>query len=211
MGQRVLCYGASNTWGYNPGDGSRFAENVRWPGVLRACLGVELIEEGLNGRTLLSYEPQGSPYNGLEHLFARLRDLPPVSLLILFLGTNDLLAQPQPSAGALAQGLFEALQELRLTYPQMRLLLIPPLPLWARTDPEGSGGSRRDAAEAFSAELRRVARQCDCLCFDASKLVAPSPIDGVHLEAEAHWTLGRALCTYIREAVDGFATDQHGV
>ena len=30
----VLCYGDSNTWGYEPATGKRVPEDVRWPGVL---------------------------------------------------------------------------------------------------------------------------------------------------------------------------------
>ena len=55
----VLCYGDSNTWGYNPQTKERFPRNVRWPGVLRQELGedYEIIEEGLNGRTTVWDDP----------------------------------------------------------------------------------------------------------------------------------------------------------
>jgi GNAT superfamily N-acetyltransferase len=36
---KILCYGDSNTWGFSPVNGSRFSEDIRWPGVLRRCLG----------------------------------------------------------------------------------------------------------------------------------------------------------------------------
>ena len=34
----VLCYGDSNTYGYNPKDSTRFPKNVRWTGVLQSLL-----------------------------------------------------------------------------------------------------------------------------------------------------------------------------
>ena len=34
----VLCFGDSNTWGYNPKDGSRFPWGVRWTSVLQEQL-----------------------------------------------------------------------------------------------------------------------------------------------------------------------------
>jgi lysophospholipase L1-like esterase len=37
----ILCYGESNTWGSDPETRVRFAEDVRWPGVLRKRLGEE--------------------------------------------------------------------------------------------------------------------------------------------------------------------------
>ena len=51
--RRILCYGDSNTWGYEPATGNRFPEDVRWPGVLAREVGNDfwVIEEALNGWT----------------------------------------------------------------------------------------------------------------------------------------------------------------
>src|SRR4051812_39753729 len=54
--KRIMVYGDSNTWGYIPvesGLTTRYPENVRWPGILRAALGpgYEVIDEGLSART----------------------------------------------------------------------------------------------------------------------------------------------------------------
>ena len=48
----ILCYGDSNTWGWNPIGKSRFAKDVRWTGVLQQALeeSYEVISEGLPGR-----------------------------------------------------------------------------------------------------------------------------------------------------------------
>ena len=58
MVKNILCFGDSNTWGYNPVDKSRHPIDVRWTGVLQATLGSEyrIIEEGLNGRTTFKNE-----------------------------------------------------------------------------------------------------------------------------------------------------------
>ena len=40
MGQKtILCYGDSNTWGYDPATQARFPRDKRWAGVLRLELG----------------------------------------------------------------------------------------------------------------------------------------------------------------------------
>ena len=51
----VLCYGDSNTYGFNPSNGFRYPENVRWTGRLQSALGdgYKIIEEGCNGRTTI--------------------------------------------------------------------------------------------------------------------------------------------------------------
>ena len=54
---RVLCFGDSNTWGYVPGSNYlRFSDKERFPKKLQLLLGgdFEVIEEGLNSRTLIS-------------------------------------------------------------------------------------------------------------------------------------------------------------
>ncbi len=33
---RILCYGHSNTWGYDPATQDRLDRDARWPGVLRS-------------------------------------------------------------------------------------------------------------------------------------------------------------------------------
>jgi len=44
----ILCYGDSNTYGYNPVNGLRYPKDVRWTGVLQKLLGEQyaVIEEG---------------------------------------------------------------------------------------------------------------------------------------------------------------------
>ena len=37
----ILCYGDSNTYGYNPVNGLRYPKGVRWTGVLQKMLGEE--------------------------------------------------------------------------------------------------------------------------------------------------------------------------
>lgn len=54
---RIICYGDSNTWGYISGSNHiRYSKTKRWTGVLQTLLGdkYEIIEEGLNSRTLIS-------------------------------------------------------------------------------------------------------------------------------------------------------------
>ena len=46
----IVCFGDSNTHGYNNKNGKRFSEHVRWPMVLQELLGEEYLvrEEGLS-------------------------------------------------------------------------------------------------------------------------------------------------------------------
>ena len=63
--KNILCFGDSNTYGYNPADGSRFPEDVRWTGLLQEKAkrgGYRIIEEGLVGMTHLSFAANKSDY-----------------------------------------------------------------------------------------------------------------------------------------------------
>ena len=44
----VLCYGDSNTYGFNPANGLRYPQDMRWTGKLQSLLGNDyrIIEEG---------------------------------------------------------------------------------------------------------------------------------------------------------------------
>ena len=46
MQKNILCFGDSNTWGYIPGTGERYAPEVRWPGGLRTLSVQAVYPEG---------------------------------------------------------------------------------------------------------------------------------------------------------------------
>ena len=51
--KEIVCYGDSNTWGYDPATGGRLPHGSRWTSVLQERLGsgYRIIPEGMNGRT----------------------------------------------------------------------------------------------------------------------------------------------------------------
>jgi len=66
----VLCFGDSNTWGYDPATKDRFPRDVRWAGILAGLLSpdYQVIEEGLNGRTTVWNDPIEGYKNGHDYL-----------------------------------------------------------------------------------------------------------------------------------------------
>ena len=72
---RILCFGDSNTWGFNPHTQNRFPDDVRWTGVLSRDLGARaiVIEEGLNGRTTVLDDPFQPGLNGQTYLVPCIR------------------------------------------------------------------------------------------------------------------------------------------
>jgi len=86
----ILCYGDSNTYGYNPVTGGRWPEDIRWTGRLQQLLGDEykVIEEGCNGRTTMYKAPGEGWKSGLEYLKPCLNSHKPVDAVVMMLGTN---------------------------------------------------------------------------------------------------------------------------
>lgn len=87
----ILCFGDSNTFGYNPTNGLRYDKNTRWTGVLKNLLGdnFNVIEEGLNGRTTIFDEPYFPGRCGIDDIVPYLDLHKPIDLLVIMLGTND--------------------------------------------------------------------------------------------------------------------------
>ena len=91
MKKRILCFGDSNTWGYNGVNGERFDDDERWTSRLQKKLGDEyiVIEEGLNGRTTVWYDPVEHVMSGIDYLWPCLKTHCPLDLVIIMLGCND--------------------------------------------------------------------------------------------------------------------------
>jgi lysophospholipase L1-like esterase len=109
MKRVILCFGDSNTWGYNPENAERFGSGIRWTGILQAELGTHysIIEEGLNARTTVFTDPvEGTRIdrNGRNHLAVLLESHRPIDVVIVMLGLNDLKRRFAVSALDIAQG-----------------------------------------------------------------------------------------------------------
>ena len=103
----VLCYGDSNTYGYDPYTGGRYPYDKRWTTLLGEMLGerYEVIPEGLNGRTTAYDRPGAAWKNGAGSFIACLGTHKPVDYVIIMLGTNDCNAELGLSAADIADGM----------------------------------------------------------------------------------------------------------
>lgn len=206
--RRVLCYGDSNTWGYEPATGERFPEEVRWVGVLQKGLGegFRVIEEALNGRTTVHDDPIEEHRNGRTHLRPCLESHAPLDLVVIALGVNDLKARFGLSASDVADGV-GTLASIAKTSgagpgggaPEM-LLVVPP-PVGKLTDAAQMFLGAEEKSRRFSEQYRRVARQRGCGLLDAGEVIVPSDADGIHLEAEEHRKLGEAVGARVKEVL----------
>lgn len=202
----ILCYGDSNTWGYEASTEERLGRWLRWPGVLQRELGddVHVIEEGQNGRTTVFDVPFEPNRNGLTHLPVSLATHHPLDAVVIDLGTNDLFLSGVNAHHA-AHGAMK-LAEMVLTSdagpadgaPAVLVVVPPPfapLGAWDRAEsPHAEAESQRmsqafvDAAAKYLEKVR-----LDIPLLDLRDHVASSPIDGIHFEARDHRAIGVAV------------------
>lgn len=186
--------------------GGRFSFTERWPGVLAQELGdgYRVIEEGLNGRTTVWDDPIQDYRNGKTYLMPCLWSHRPIDLVTIMLGTNDLKTRFALTACEIAAGA-GALVELAQrsgagasgNAPEV-LLMSPPLvgELGPYDEMYADAGAR---SRKFGECYRRTADKYGCHFLDTAQIVAPSALDGVHLEEDQHRKLGLAVAAFIRE------------
>jgi lysophospholipase L1-like esterase len=209
----ILCYGDSNTWGAATiaRPDSRYAPGERWPGVPSAELGNgwTVIVEGLNGRTAGRPDPiEGLWLDGSAYLLPCLKSHKPLDAVAIMLGTNDLKARFSAPAGDIAKGVGVLLQIIRNSQTGVsagapKALVISPAPL----NPDF--GSRPDFVEMFAGGYEKslrlaqayeaVAREHGAAFLDAGKVMRSSAFDGIHLDPDAHASLGKAVAEKIRK------------
>lgn len=202
----ILCYGDSNTWGYNPVTKDRYGRDERWPGVLRRELGEDylIIEEGLGGRTTVWDDPIGGYKNGKEYLIPCLETHRPIDLVVIMLGTNDLKHRFSLTAFDIAKGagvLVDIVQRSNAG-PQGRapeaLLLAPP-PVGKLTSFAEMFKGSEEKSKELSKYYREVAEELKCFFLDTSEIITSSEIDGIHFEKKDHERLGKAVAAKVRE------------
>jgi lysophospholipase L1-like esterase len=202
----ILCYGDSNTWGYDPATRNRFDINSRWTRILGRLLGngYEVIEEGLCGRTTVWDDPIEGYKNGRDYLVPCLETHRPVDLVIIMLGTNDLKKRFSLQPGDIALGAGVLVREVLASHAgvqghaPMALLLAPP-PTAALTDLAEMFEDAGKKSAKFPEHFDRVARELGCAYLDTSEIIVSSPIDGIHFEAGEHRKLAEALADKVKE------------
>ena len=201
----ILCYGDSNTWGFDAATRQRYGPDVRWTGVLQRELGsgYRVIEEGLNGRTTLWDDPIVPYRNGKTYLVPCLESHDPLDLVTILLGTNDLKHRFDLNPSDIAQSAAElgllARQTARTAAgePPVVLLIAPP-PVTTLTAYDQMFEGAVEKSKQFAHYYRLAAEWYEVEFFDAGSVIVSSDLDGIHFEAEEHGKLGRAIAGEMR-------------
>ena len=175
----IICFGDSNTYGYDPRGyfGGRYDADSRWVDILAVETGWTVYNMGQNGREI----PSSAPFF-----------LADTDLLIVMLGTNDLLQGRSPEQAA--ERLERFLTDISLD--QSRILLIAPPPVtlgeWVPSP------QLIDDSRAFVRLCQVLAERLGVRFADAGKWDIPLTYDGVHFTEQGHKNFAAGLLEELR-------------
>lgn len=195
----LLCFGDSNTYGYDPESRLRYGFDERWTGILSRELlpyGIRVDEEGLCGRTT-DFEDSCRPgRRGTDALPALLESYSPEAVIIM-LGTNDCKSCFGNTPSTVTDGLKKLIGQVRDYSDNTKILLISPIHLASGVGEKGfdeefdedSVKLSRDLPSAYS----ELAESTGCQFMAASDYASPSAADREHLDRSGHRALAAAI------------------
>ena len=197
---RILCFGDSNTWGYTPLSGERYIN--RWTRVLSDLIEEsEVIEEGLNARTLDSTDSTEPHKNGFNYLLPCLETHYEFDYLVLMLGTNDLKTHFNNTAKNMLEMLKKYIKVVKNFWPKrdgskVKLIIcgIPPVDdtKFVFENYEGTTKKRNE----FNILEKKYLEERNIPFIDNSDLeIGP---DGIHLTEDAHFKLAMKVASVIK-------------
>ena len=208
--RRILCFGDSLTWGFDPESRVRFEEDSRWPCVMQEALGdgYKVIEEGQNGRTIATDDPTKGFKNGLTYVIPCVESHKPLDLMIIMLGSNDLKSKFRYTAGDIADEMKLMIESI-LAYnrfrmeDKMKILLIAP-PCITSTITGSRFADKFDASAAVTARniapcYKALADSYGIMFMDASEYVEVSREDSLHLDREGQIKLGESVYKFLTD------------
>ena len=209
--KNILCFGDSNTWGYDPATQTRFSKDIRWTGVLQQLLGSKynIIEEGLNGRTTNVNEKQdhGLGYfrpfrSAMDLLSVLIETNSPLDLIIVMLGTNDLKTNFNQSSEMIAKNMRLVCESIidNDYFQSKSIILVSPTHI-NEESPNllDSFIGTTQASQSFSNSYRKISDDLNLYFVDASESVKTNKIDGLHWDSKQHSDFANSLFNKIIE------------
>ncbi len=201
--KKILCYGDSNTFGFNPQTGGRYDNNTRWSGILSKNLvpKYQIIEEGMNNRTGFFKNPEGLKQSGGEYLSIYLQNHKDIDICLLSLGTNDAQIFYPLDKTSTEKGLQNLTSEIIKTNFKTKVVIIPPVKITKDLLHSGFAvifdlKSIDKIQDTFSV-YEQFAKDNNYLYFDFNNFVRPSKFDGIHYTEDAHKIIATHLTEFI--------------
>ena len=203
--RRIVCFGDSNTWGYDAVADGRFAKDIRYTGVLQSLLDEYIVvEEGLCGRTAVFDDPLNEGMNGLNYIVPCLQTHSRLDWLTIMLGTNDskerFSATPQNIADGVRR-LVRVAKSLDVWLDKPNILVITPPPIEKECESSAVAGEMGVCSDK-SYELAKLyeihAKAEGCHYLNAGEFSKMNTIDYMHLDGESHNKLANKIAEVIK-------------
>ncbi len=201
--KNLLCFGDSNTFGYNPADASRYDENTRWPGILKHLLpGINIIEAGCNNRTCFRDNPLGNELTGYKVISEYLTKN--IDFMILALGINDTQIKYNVTETDIQRGIEKIIEISKDINSDVKILLVSPSVINKSVLKHHyfSGLFDEESIEKsylYSKIYGETAKKYNCLFLDLNKIADVSQIDGLHYDKESHLKIANVVCDIINK------------
>ncbi len=205
--KRIVCFGDSNTWGYNAETDGRFDDDVRWTGILSNELRNEfsVVEEGVSGRTTVFDDPLNEGLCGIKYLHTILMTHSPIDLLIIMLGTNDTKERFSATPKNIADGVDRLIKKAVISNVwrnEPKILVVAPIIINEKCYSSHVAGGMGAKCVEKSRELPGLMKQCaemnKCEFMDCNDYTKVNEVDYMHLDAESHTIFGKALSVKVK-------------
>lgn len=202
----ILCFGDSNTHGFDPDTTGRYDISTRWTGRVSRILGDDfrIIEAGTNGMTVGFGDNDGMYFNGTKCLPTYLLSQRPLDGIVIMLGTNDTKAVFASNAKEITEKMRLLIHSIRsspfIPAASVRIILIAPVPLIIQDPPlynmdETSGVISRQLGEHY----RILAEEEEIYFADAGKWGVELCPDGCHISPIGGYTFAMRMSALLRE------------
>ncbi len=176
--KRIICYGASNTFGYDPRSPLGRAYPGRWTSLLGEY-GFDAVNLGLPGRKI----PAGRTY--LDAAYRSISSQLPADMLLVMLGANDILAGASPEESAALME--EFLRECSLC--DITVVIGEPGIRTGRDDEK--------RLEEYGILLKDICSRCGAYYIDTSAWNISMGADGIHLDEASQKVFAYELASFL--------------
>ena len=199
--KKILCFGDSNTFGYNPNNGSRYNENSRWTGILKNLCknNYEIIEAGCNNRTAFSNNPDGIQFTGYKVLPEYLKEI--YDTIIFAIGINDLQKFYNPTLEEFETGIENIIKKIRENNPNYDIIILSPSHITENILNSNFrfmfNQTSIEKSKQITSIYKKIANKYNCKFLDLNKIVTTSKIDGLHYDIEEHKKIAQSIITLL--------------
>lgn len=189
---RIICFGDSLTYGWDPTlpIGGQYDSSHRWPDIIGNKLGCNTVNLGMPGREI--------PRQGYatDCAVSEIRKHSPSDLLIIMLGTNDLLNSYAPDERRVSDKMKTFVERLQQEFCDTPILLISPPRVNIGLIPAGV------AVERLSSLYSSLSKCKDLAFLDASAIDLPLAFDGIHLTESANVLLAEEILIVLGKIIE---------